>query len=353
VIGFFTVRTIQTLDKPTEGAYQVDVAGQQWWWSFRYHVGSDGELTTSNGTTDFPQYSDGDVITANELVIPVGHEISLRQTSNDVIHSYWIPNLNGKKDAVPGMYDNWKIQGDVPGVFLGQCTEFCGLSHANMRMLVRVVTQEDFDKWFAGQKQPARDLEKSPIPGNDLATEGQKAFKTLLCSSCHLVKGINDTKVAGLDTVDGKPVPGVKDLEVSGAAPNLTHFASRGMFAGAIFNSHYPSQVDDPDSGSYRLYEPGCTVATLAKCGSPKDNSTPGNPANPFYEPSLAAWLRDPGKVKPMANTVDQNPFANGLVAGTNDANSGVQPTKYRGMPNLGLSEDQIAQLIAYLETLN
>jgi cytochrome c oxidase subunit 2 len=357
VIGFATVVTIQKLDKVTPGALQVDVAGQQWWWSFRYHVDDKGNLTQASGEgnviNDFPAYTDNDVITANELVVPVGREVSLRETSNDVIHSYWIPNLNGKKDAVPGLYDNWKIEGDVPGVFLGQCTEFCGLSHANMRMLVRVVPQDDFDKWFQNQKQPAKDLDKSPIAGNDLATKGQQDFKQLLCSSCHLVKGINDTKVAGLDTIDGKPVPGVKDLEVSGAAPNLTHFASRGMMAGAILNSHYPSQVDNPDSGSYRLYEAGCTVTTLAKCGNPKDVSTPGNPANPFYEPSIAAWLRDPGKVKPMANTPEQNPFADGLVAGVNNENNGVQPTKYRGMPNLGLSEDQIAQLTAYLETLN
>src|SRR5262249_9451567 len=107
------------------------------------------------------------------------------------------------------------------------------------------------------------------------------------------------------------------------------------------------------DSGSYRLYEAGCTVATLNKCGSPKDVSNPGNPANPFYEPSIASWLRDPGKVKPMANTVEQNPFANRLAAGVNYHNAWFQPTKYGVWRSGGLSEDQIAELTASLETLN
>lgn len=356
VIGFFTVVTIQKLDKPEPNAMKVDVFGQQWWWGFRYHLNNDGAPVIGAEAGVFPNDSDNDIVTATELVIPVGQEVSLRETSNDVIHSYWIPALNGKKDAVPGMYTHWKIKGDKPGVYLGQCTEYCGLSHANMRMVVRVVDQADFDKWLANQRKPARDLEKDPT-ADRLAVEGQKQFKTLLCSSCHLVRGINDKKVAGLEEVAGKKQPGVKDLVVSGTAPNLTHFNSRGMFAGAIFNAHYPNKVN-PDTQSkdtqpdgaplrYPLYEPTCTPQNAAtECGNPRDVSNPGNPANPMFRPTIAAWLRDPGKVKPMANTPEQNPYADGLVAGN--------PTnKVRGMPNLGLSEEQIEQLIAYLETLN
>jgi hypothetical protein len=121
------------------------------------------------------------------------------------------------------------------------------------------------------------------------------------------------------------------------------------MFAGAIFNSHYPDPINPdklpPDAPPYDLYKPTCTTDDISKCGDPRDVSNPGNPANPTYQSALAAWLRDPGKVKPMANTPEENPYANGLH-GTNEL-------KVRGMPNLGLTEEQITQLIAYLETLN
>ncbi|MBI2706313.1 MAG: cytochrome c oxidase subunit II [Actinobacteria bacterium] len=348
VIGFFTVVTIQQLEKPAPDAMKVDVFGQQWWWGFRYHVGADGQPIRGGQAGEFPADSVDDVVTANELVVPVGSEVSLRITSNDVIHSYWIPALNGKKDAVPGMYTYWKIQGDKPGVYLGQCTEFCGLSHANMRMVVRVVQPDEFATWLANQRKPARDLEKDPT-ADPKAVEGQKLFKSLLCASCHAVRGINDAKVAGLEEVGGKKQPGVKDLEVSGQAPDLTKFSTRGMFAGSIFNSRYPDKVnpDQAPEGSppYRLYQSTCTPDGLSQCGDPRDASNPGNPANPFYTPALAAWLRDPGKQKPMANTPEQNPYANGPNT-TNDL-------KMRGMPNLGLTEEQISQLIAYLETLN
>lgn len=355
VIGFFTVVTIQKLDKPEPDAMKVDVFGQQWWWGFRYHLDANGMPATAADAASFPADTPNDVVTANELVVPVGREVSLRETSNDVIHSYWIPALNGKRDAVPGMYTNWKVKGDKPGVYLGQCTEYCGLSHANMRMVVRVVTQDDFDKWLANQRQPARDLEQDPN-ADKLALAGQKQFEALLCSSCHLVRGINDKKVAGLETVAGKKQPGVKDLVVSGTAPDLTHFNSRGMFAGAVLNSHYPDRINpadltkqtQPDGAPLRfpLYEPTCTPENAqTECGNPKDVSNPGNPANPMYRPTIALWLRDPAKVKPMANKPEENPYADGLVKGN--------PTgKVRGMPNLGLSEEQIEQLIAYLETL-
>lgn len=346
VIGFFTVVTIQQLEKPEPNAMKVDVFGQQWWWGIRYHLNPDGTPVAGGEAGVFPADSDNDIVTATELVIPAGQEVSLRQSSNDVIHSYWIPLLNGKKDAVPGMYTHWKIKGDKPGVYMGQCTEFCGLSHANMRMLVRVVPPDQFNLWLENQRRPARDLESEP-GADPMAVEGQKAFKQLLCSSCHRVRGINDAKVAGLERVGGKMQPGVKDLVVSGTAPDLTHFNSRGMFAGAVFNSHYPNKAN-PEDGSYRLYrqDDGCRADNIADgCGDPRDVANPGDPANPMWPPALRDWLRNPAKVKPMANTPEENPYAEGL-------NVGNPTEKVRGMPNLGLTEEQISQLIAYLETL-
>jgi cytochrome c oxidase subunit 2 len=141
-VGVFTVLTLIDLNKPAPEAIQVRSTASRWW-GFHYDVDHDGTFT-----------SPGDVTTATELIIPVGREVELHVTSNDVIHSFWIPALNGKRDAVPGQTHPWKLEASEPGVYLGQCTEFCGLSHANMRMLVRVVTQDDFDKWFQNQKTP-------------------------------------------------------------------------------------------------------------------------------------------------------------------------------------------------------
>jgi hypothetical protein len=115
-------------------------------------------------------------------------------------------------------------------------------------------------------------------------------------------------------------------------APDLTHFASRGVFAGGIYNSRYPNK-----EGNHQPFGATCTEADLASCGDPRNLSLPGNPDNPPYRPWLEQWLRDPTSLKPMAPQESQNPEAGGRV---------------RGMPNLGLSEQQIDQLVAYLLTL-
>ena len=291
---------------------EVRVVGQQWWWAFDYDLDRDGTFD--------------DLTTVGELVIPTGVDVNLRITSNDVIHSYWIPELNGKKDAVPGQINDWSLRADEVGTYLGTCTEFCGLSHANMRMLVRSVPPEDFDAWVENQQRPAVEPEQGT-----LAAEGKDVFMSQLCSSCHLIRGVNDDKVADPET-------GVTSLLVAGYAPDLTHLASRGTFAGAIFNLHYPNPA-----GNNQPFGATCTEedlrdpATRDRCGDPLDNSLPGNPDNPVYRPNLASWLRDPVAMKPMAPYEIENPYAEGRV---------------RGMPALGLSEEQIDQLVAYLEIL-
>lgn len=335
VIAVGTVATIRDLNAaPAPGDLKVKVEGQQWWWRFIYD-------TNDNGTFG----DEGDVITANELVIPTGRTVELTETSNDVIHSFWIPALNGKKDAVPGMTTNWKLQADAPGVYRGQCTEFCGLSHANMRMLVRALPQTDFDAWYANQQQPARTPEK----GSEAAA-GMELFKGQLCSSCHLIRGVNDAKVAD-------PEKGAKALLVSGVAPDLTHFATRGTFAGSIFNSRYPNPNDgnQPFGQTCQITgeEPGADLAGKALTNDPNlpacppaseqasgsetryGTAAPGNPSNPPDKTQLYEWLRDPPKVKPMAADPAANPDG-----------------KYRGMPNLKLTPEQITLLIAYLNSL-
>jgi cytochrome c oxidase subunit 2 len=231
--------------------------------------------------------------------------VELSVTSNDVIHSFWIPALNGKRDAVPGMVSPWKLQADEPGVYRGQCTEFCGLSHANMRMLVRAIPADEYDRWIAEQQKPA------PEPVSVQARQGLDEFKNN-CASCHLVDGVSNQQLAENPAA-----------LVSGIAPNLTHLMSRGTFAGSIFNLHYPNPL-----GNNQPFGATCTFDNLADCGDPTDIGLAGNPDNPLYRPALEAWLRNAPAVKPMA------------------------PDQGRGMPNLGLTQDQINAIVAYLETL-
>ena len=280
------------------------------------------------------------------MVIPVGREVALTVSSNDVIHSFWIPGLNGKKDAVPGMTSDWKLNAEKPGVFQGTCTEFCGLSHSNMRMLVRAVSAEDYKTWETNQLKAARE------PTTPEAAAGKSVFEQQLCSSCHLIRGVNDEKVHGDQ--------GVSTQLVSGVAPDLTHFATRGTFAGSMFNSRYPNpegaegvpfgqtcSLRSGIAGSGRAGLGGGTVdaKSLPICPEPDDpdafeipwTSGPGNPDNPPNPGALEAWLRNPPKMKPMAALPAENPHGGG---------------KIRGMPNLGLSEEQIDQLVAYLNSL-
>jgi cytochrome c oxidase subunit 2 len=292
-IAVGTVITILDLEARSDDALRVEVVGQQWWWGFNYDV--DG-----NGTFD----DTGDISTATEMVIPVGREVDLTIRSLDVIHSFWIPALNGKRDAVPGMDTTLKIQADEPGVYRGQCTEFCGLSHANMRMLVRAVSAEDYERWVENQLVPA-----SEVPaGSELASAGEATFASM-CAQCHVVDGVFD------DALETPPPL------VAGVAPNLTKLMTRGTFAGSIFNLYAPQ-------------EPGAPVPTpgdpgdIGLAGDPGEALFGGDSAYPLNQVTLEAWLRDPGALKPMAAD-DQ-----------------------RGMPTLGLTEQQIDELVAYLETL-
>jgi len=294
VVAVLTAVTILDLAAEEPDSVQVEVFGQQWWWGFRYDVNNDGRFDGAD-----------DVETSTELVIPVGRPVQLSVTSNDVIHSFWIPALNGKRDAVPGLVSPWKIQADEPGVYRGQCTEFCGLSHANMRMLVRAIPAEDFDRWVADQQKPAAE------PTTELAQQGLSEF-TNNCASCHLVDGVNNEQLAENPAA-----------LVAGIAPNLTHLMSRGTFAGSIYNLHYPNKL-----GDNQPFGATCTLQTLADCGDPTDIGLAGNPDNPLYRPALEAWLRNAPEMKPMA------------------------PDEGRGMPNLGLTQDQIESIVAYLETL-
>ncbi|MDQ1439513.1 MAG: cytochrome c oxidase subunit [Acidimicrobiaceae bacterium] len=230
-----TLTVIADINRPAKGAdvVHVDVIGHQWWWEFHY---------PTEGVT-----------TANELHVPVGRLVAITLTSKDVIHSFWPPKLAGKIDAVPGRLNHMSLQADKPGTYYGQCAEFCGMAHADMRLRVVAHSAGDWAKWVAANTATPR----LPIESVEAkAAAGSTLFRQKGCASCHTVEGYSKGTVG----------------------PNLSHLQQRKVFAGAIFEMN---------------------------------------------DENLRKWLRNPPKEKP------------GSI-----------------MPNLNLSEDEITNLIAYLDTL-
>jgi len=281
VLAVFNVQTILALDDSSSDAIEVTVIGQQWWWEYRYDTNADGAP---------------DIITATQAVIPVGRDVNFKIQSNDVIHSFWIPALNGKKDAVPGRTHGLVITAEQPGIYEGQCTEYCGLSHGVMRMQVKALPQAEYDKWVTAMTTPPES------PESELAKAGEALFVGQ-CARCHEVNGLNPDSKEPF-TYAELPSPNYGDDVNSSLssknAPNLTHLMMRQTFAGSLLD----------------LYEGKASTEVVAvPDGVPNTNN-------------LKRWLRNPEEVKPM------------------------DPLNNQGMPNLQLSEQQIDQLVAYLVTL-
>lgn len=292
-----TVGTLMALSK-TDNDCVVNVTGQQWWWEVDYPA-QDG----CGGVEEA-------IITSGQMVIPTGTDVLVRGTSRDVIHSWWIPRLNGKRDMVPGRVHTVRLQADEPGIYAGQCAEFCGLSHANMRMEVIALSPEDFEAWKAYQVEPVGE------PTSELAIAGQDVFRSQ-CASCHQVNGLLDA--------NGDPLIAQPELRVySGAAPDLTHLMTRNTFAGASFDLLTPECRDAVWNATPEEFGAAYLRGVTPECLNAVD---------------LREWLRNAPEKKPM--------YADPLLLGPTDNLS-------RGMPYLALSEEQIDQLIAYLlETTN
>jgi cytochrome c oxidase subunit 2 len=191
MISIPTVRTVFRSQPriPPANALTIRVVGHQWWWEFR-----------------FP---DSGVVTANELHIPVGRPIRLELVSADVIHSFWVPQLGGKRDLVPGQVNELVFEARETGAFPGQCAEFCGDSHANMRFRVMVETPEQFAQWLDHQKAAPALADAITDPS---AAEGARIFANSPCVTCHRIDGVSKGYIA----------------------PDLSHFGSRTTLAGAI-----------------------------------------------------------------------------------------------------------------------
>jgi cytochrome c oxidase subunit II len=205
---------------PAADALNVTVEGHQWWWAFRY---TDADMQVG--------YADnGPIVTADVMVIPVGREVSLSLESVgggahdddgvsdfQVIHSFWVPRLAGKQDVVPGRTNHIVLEASEAGTYWGQCAEFCGLQHGQMRFRVVALDEPDFEAWVQHQQEPAG------TPTDPLAAKGMDLFLNGVsgggqCIACHAVGG-TDAAVA--------------------VAPNLTHFAApeHECFAGCTWNT--------------------------------------------------------------------------------------------------------------------
>jgi cytochrome c oxidase subunit 2 len=210
-------------------AMTVKAVGHQWYWAFRYP-----------GTK---------VVTADELHIPVGTRVNLVATTADVIHSFWVPELNRKIDTIPGQQNRILLYANQADVYRGQCAEYCGLQHAHMGMLVFVQPKAEFRKWLRQQAAPA------VTPKTALERRGRQIFLNGACSSCHTIRGTSAKGYVG---------------------PDLTHLASRTMLAGLTI----------PNTPDY-----------LARWIRDSQHFKPGNRMPPFQLPqarlrALVAYLR-------------------------------------------------------------
>ena len=232
VIAVPTYLTIADQRDPPEGdSIHVEVVAHQWWWEFRY--------------------PDLGVTTANELHIPVNKVVTIDLISGDVQHSFWVPKLAGKTDVLPNNLNQMWFLAEETGVFFGQCAELCGVAHAQMRFRVVSETEVEFDAWVRGQREPSPDPEQAT-----LAAEGRLVFAVRQCVLCH--------------TVNGTDTPGVQEGRIAAfeggsgvfPGPNLTHFGSRGVFAGGIIDNtteNLRRWLEDPED-----VKPGNRMAQLA-----------------------------------------------------------------------------------------
>src|SRR4051794_2687595 len=206
VASVWTGRTVASLH--ASSAVTVNVIGHQWWWEIEYEDAVPSQR----------------MHTANEIHVPLSRPVVLKVTSRDVIHSFWAPNLQGKRDLIPGYTTAIWLQADRPGTFRGQCAEFCGLQHAHMAFDVVAEPEADFERWLDAMRQPAKP------PQSDEERRGRDVFMTTRCAGCH---NVNGTDAHGL------------------VGPDLTHMATRSTIgAGTLPNTpeHMTAWVKDPQA---------------------------------------------------------------------------------------------------------
>ncbi len=208
VFSAYTDRHIARFGRmPGDDPLTIHVIGHQFWWEIRY----------SDPTNRHREF-----ITANEMHIPVGRPVKLVLQSRDVIHSFWVPNLHGKTDLIPGRINDLVVQADEPGTYRGQCAEFCGVQHAKMAMLVIARREAEFAAWWDQQLRP------HGTPADSAAAVGELVFMSRGCAVCHTVRGTSARGTTG---------------------PDLSHFGQRRTIAAATIpntRGHLGGWIADP-----------------------------------------------------------------------------------------------------------
>jgi cytochrome c oxidase subunit 2 len=234
--------------------FEVDVIGKQWWWEFRYR-----DIPADPNNPDA-----GPLVTANEVLLPVGADVLFHVTSNNVVHSFWVPQLSGKVDVIPGQDNPLQFVASTPGDYFGECAEFCGAAHAWMRFKAKVVPQENFDAWVeAWRTPPASDANAETAD----VMEAPAAFGA--CLACHRISGTNATIAQeGMDVNSGYRDPQTGEI-VRGPGPNLTLLACRDTIgAGVLENTpenleRWLKETDQVKEGvympNYYTMDPGLT----------------------------------------------------------------------------------------------
>jgi cytochrome c oxidase subunit 2 len=218
-LSYLSQRQLFARERP---AVTIKVTGQQWWWDVRYE-------------SDAP---DRTVTTANEIYVPVGAPVSVKLAATDVIHSFWVPSLFGKQDLIPGQDNEIQFTASRPGVYRGQCAEFCGWQHAHMGLLVVALPANEFQAWLAAQAAPAAE------PDDAERKRGAELFAAKACIMCHTIRGTS----AG-----------------SRVGPDLTHFGSRKTIASATLpmsRGNIAAWIVDPQGIKPGVNMPNVSIAS-------------------------------------------------------------------------------------------
>ncbi|MCA9862261.1 MAG: cytochrome c oxidase subunit II [Thermomicrobiales bacterium] len=234
-----------------EDGFKVEVVGKQWWWEIAYP-----DIAANPADT-----SAGPLVTANELVVPVGANVVLSMQSNNVIHSFWVPQLSGKVDVMPGHENKLQFTAERVGDYFGECAEYCGSAHAWMRFKVKVVPQENFDAWVAAWRTPPTDGN----PATADVVDAPPAFGA--CLACHRVNGTNAVIAGqGMPYISGYRDPETQEI-VPGPGPNLTLLACRDTIGAGILENtpenleKWLKHTDEVKEGVYmpNYYKQGMT----------------------------------------------------------------------------------------------
>ncbi|MFI5274580.1 MAG: cytochrome c oxidase subunit II [Ktedonobacterales bacterium] len=198
VLGITISTMFAIANPPTPATLNVVAIGHQWWWEFQYPVQSSNGITTQ-------------IVTADEMHIPVNTVVHVSLVSDNVIHSFWVPELSGKTDVIPGHDNSQWLKSDTIGSYRGACAEFCGSQHAHMDYVVKVDSASDFHAWAANQQTNAL------TPATAQQAAGQQVFLSAGCIGCHQINGVtHPAKLIG---------------------PNLTHFGGRSLIAGWVLSN--------------------------------------------------------------------------------------------------------------------